>query len=392
MLKPMGCEKLLARFWENTSELPLHERYRNDFPVRKELIYLNHAAVAPLCRPAAEAMRQLTEDVCRYGSLHYDAWMEAYAGLRQAAARLIHSSPDEIAIVKNTSEGIATVALGLDWKAGDRVVAFKEEFPANYYPWLRLKQRGVQITWLSIYDPLDKIAEAVAGARLLAISYVNYLSGFRADLKAIGALCQDAGCFFFVDAIQGLGAYPLDVEANHIDALAADGHKWLLGPEGNGILYVRKERLEAIEPVEFGWTNTANHADYASRDMTLRPDAGRYECGTLNTVGCFGLRGAIEFLLQVGMDKITPAVDALAQMLEAGVRQKGYEVMVERTPASGSGIVTFRHPKIDSRMLVARMRENRILTATRQGWIRASPHFYLAPEDIQTVLDLLPDV
>jgi cysteine desulfurase/selenocysteine lyase len=392
MLKPMGCEKPVARSLENSSELPLHERYRDHFPVRNELIYLNHAAVAPLCRPAAEAMRQLTEDACRYGSLHYDAWMAAYAGLRQAAARLINASTDEIAIVKNTSEGIATVALGLNWKAGDRVVAFKEEFPANYYPWLRLKQRGVQITWLSIYDPLDKIAEAVAGARLLAISYVNYLSGFRADLKAIGALCQDVGCFFFVDAIQGLGAYPLDVEASHIDALAADGHKWLLGPEGNGILYVRKERLEAIEPVEFGWTNTANYADYASRDMTLRPDAGRYECGTLNTVGCFGLRGAIEFLLRIGMDEITAAVDALAQMLEAGVRRKGYEVLMERTAENGSGIVSFRHPEIDSRMLVARMRENRILAATRQGWIRASPHFYLAPEDIQTVLDLLPDV
>src|SRR5579884_3985453 len=392
MLKPMGCEKPLARFWENTSELPLHERYGNDFPVRKELIYLNHAAVAPLCRPAAEAMRQLTEDVCRYGSLHYDAWMEAYAGLRQAAARLIHSSPDEIAIVKNTSEGIATVALGLDWKAGDRVVAFKEEFPANYYPWLRLKQRGVQITWLSIYDPLDKIAEAVDGARLLAISYVNYLSGFRADLKAIGALCQDAGCFFFVDAIQGLGAYPLDVEASHIDALAADGHKWLLGPEGNGILYVRKERLEAIEPVEFGWTNTANYADYASRDMTLRPDAGRYECGTLNTVSCFGLRAALDFLLEVGIGNISAAVMRLAGQLEAGARQKGYEVMVPRDAKTGSGIVTLRHPHLDARVIVSQLKQQRISAAPRQGWVRLSPHFDISSEEIEQVLEALPAV
>src|SRR5579875_649484 len=370
-----------------------HEaRFRDLFPVTRELIYLNHAAVAPLCRPAAEAMQNLADEVCRFGSLRYDTWLETYHRLRIAAAQLINASADEIAIVKNTSEGIATVAMGLDWKPGDRVIAFKEEFPANYYPWLRLERRGVEVTCFSIYDPLEKISAAIPGARLLAISFVNYLSGYRVDLTAIGNLCREHGCFFFVDAIQGLGVFPIDVEASHIDALAADGHKWMLGPEGNGILYVRKKWLEAIEPVEFGWTNTANYADYASRDMTLRPDAGRYECGTLNTVGCFGLRGAIEFLLQVGMDEITPAVDALAQMLEAGVRQKGYEVMVERTPASGSGIVTFRHPKIDSRMLVARMRENRILTATRQGWIRASPHFYLAPEDIQTVLDLLPDV
>ena len=167
---------------------PLHERYRDDFPVTSRLTYLNHAAVAPLCRPAAEAMKQLADDALNYGSLHYDQWMAAYQGLRDAAARLINASPGEIAIVKNTSEGVATVALGLDWKPGDRIVVFREEFPANYFPWLRLEGKGVQITTLSIYDPLDRIAEAIPGARLLAISYVNYLSGYRVDLDAIDEL------------------------------------------------------------------------------------------------------------------------------------------------------------------------------------------------------------
>ena len=368
----------------------LHIRYRHEFPVTNELIYLNHAAVAPLCRPAARAMKDLVDDACSNGSLHYDRWMDAYDGLRISGAKLINASPDEIAIVKNTSEGIATVALGLDWKPGDRVIAFREEFPANYYPWLRLEQRGIKLNWLSIYDPLEKIAAALPGARLLAISFVNYLSGYRVDLPGIGKLCREHNCFFFVDAIQGMGAFPIDVESSHIDGLAADGHKWMLGPEGNGLLYVRRKWLESIEPVEFGWTNPANYADYSSRDMALRADAGRYECGTLNTVGCFGLRAALELLLEAGMPNITVAVQSLANQLAAGVEAKGYQLMVARTAQNSSGIVTFRHPTTDCRVIVSELKRHRIIAAPRQGWVRMAPHFYISQEDIAQVLDVLP--
>jgi selenocysteine lyase/cysteine desulfurase len=371
---------------------PLHERYRDDFPVTSQLTYLNHAAVAPLCRPAAEAMKQLADDALNYGSLHYDQWMAAYQGLRSAAARLINASSGEIAIVKNTSEGVATIALGLDWKSGDRIVVFQEEFPANYFPWLRLESKGVQISRLSIHDPLDRIAEAIRGARLLAISYVNYLSGYRVHLDTIGRLCREHNCFFFVDAIQGMGAFPIDVERSQIDALSADGHKWMLGPEGNGILYVRKDRLDQIEPVEFGWTNAAGYADYASRDMTPRPDAGRYECGTLNTVGCFGQRAAIEFLLAIGVEHITASVERLADRIYRGVRAKGYEVLAERTLEIGSGIVSFRHPRVNAREIVTKLREARIAAAPRQGWIRTSPHFYIDPAEIDRMLEVLPAV
>jgi len=371
---------------------PLHERYRDDFPVTSQLTYLNHAAVAPLCRPAAEAMKQLADDALNYGSLHYDQWMAAYQGLRSAAARLINASSGEIAIVKNTSEGVATIALGLDWKSGDRIVVFQEEFPANYFPWLRLESKGVQISRLSIHDPLDRIAEAIRGARLLAISYVNYLSGYRVDLDTIGRLCREHNCFFFVDAIQGMGAFPIDVERSQIDALSADGHKWMLGPEGNGILYVRKNRLDQIEPVEFGWTNAAGYADYASRDMTPRPDAGRYECGTLNTLGCFGQRAAIEFLLAIGVEHITASVERLADRIYRGVRAKGYEVLAERTLETGSGIVSFRHPRVNAREIVTKLREARIAAAPRQGWIRTSPHFYIDPAEIDRMLEVLPTV
>jgi cysteine desulfurase / selenocysteine lyase len=387
MLEGMGYEKVTSAFAE-----PLHSRYRDQFPVSRELIYLNHAAVAPLSRPAATAMKDLTDDVCSHGLLHYDKWMDAYAGLRRAAAKLINASPGEIAILKNTSEGISTVAEGLEWKPGDKVIVFEEEFPANYYPWVRLQRRDVEVTVLSIYDPVEKIAAAIREARLLAISYVNYLSGFRVDLRRIGELCNDSGCFFFVDAIQGMGAFPIDVEACHIDALAADAHKWMLGPEGNAVLYVREKWLDAIEPVEFGWSNPANYADFSSRDMTLRPDAGRYECGTLNTVGCFGQRAAIEFLLEIGIDKIAAAIHLLADQLEAGVRARGYEVITRRTHETGSGIVTFRHPSVDCRAIVSDLARNRIVATARQGWIRTSPHFYISPEDLEHVLEVLPAV
>lgn len=371
---------------------PLYQLYREEFPVTSSLIYLNHAAVAPLCRRSAEAMKWLADDALQFGSFHYDRWMESYDGLRSATARLINASPSEIAIVKNTSEGVAVVALGLAWKAGDRIVAFREEFPANYYPWLRVAEKGVEITWLSIYDPIEKIAEAVRGAKLLAISYVNYLSGYRVDLDALGEICHRHGCFFFVDAIQGMGAFPIDVERSHIDALAADGHKWMLGPEGNGVLYVRKERLDEIDPVEFGWTNVAGYADYSSRDMALRPDAGRYECGTLNTVGCFGQRASLEMLLEAGIENVSAAVTALAGQIYQGVRAKGYEVLAERTSETGSGIVSFRNPSIDGRMIVSKLREAGITAAPRQGWVRMSPHFYISPAEIDHVLGLLPPV
>jgi selenocysteine lyase/cysteine desulfurase len=372
-----------------SNDQPLCEQYRAQFPVTQNLIYLNHAAVAPLSKPAADAMQWLADDVLHYGSQHYDKWLAAYEGLRSAAARLINSTPREIAIIKNTSEGVATVANGLKWRAGDKVVAFREEFPANDYPWRRLESQGVEVRWLSVFDPLDRIDEACRGARLLAISFVQYLSGYRADLEAIGEICARHGAFFFVDAIQGLGAFPLDVRRARIHALAADGHKWLLGPEGCGVLYIAQEMQDAIEPVEFGWTNVANYPDYASRDMSLRPDAGRYECGTLNTIGIFGLRAAIEFLLELGVEKVAVAVQSLADQLERGLIAKGYETAHARTLESGAGIVSFRKSGLSAQQIAHQLKSKNIITAPRQGWVRVSPHFYISPTDIDELLSNL---
>lgn len=371
-------------------EPPLWERYRDDFPVTRNLVFLNHAGVAPLCRPAADAMRGLAEDALNFGPYHYDAWLATYDALRASAGRLIGAQPGEIAIVKNTSEGIATVAGGLDWRAGDRMVAFQEEFPANFFPWKRLEARGVKVEWLSVDDSLDRVDEACRGARLLALGFVQYLGGRRADLEAVGEICHRRGCLFMVDAIQGLGAFPLDVRRARIHALAADGHKWLLGPEGCGILYIQKDLQDSIEPVELGWTNFANFHDYASRDMTLRADAGRYECGTLNTIGCYGLRAAIDYLLEVGVERIAPVVQSLGDRAAGGAIAKGYEVLGTRTPATGAGIVSFRKEGVDSRLVVRRLKERGIIAAPRQGWVRVSPHFYISPADIERTIEALP--
>ena len=372
------------------NEAPLWEQYAHQFPVRERLIYLNHAAVAPLCRPAAEAMQKLADDCLHFGSIHYDEWLACYDGLRAAAARLINADPGEIALMKNTSEGIATIAMGLDWKPGDRIVAFREEFPANYYPWKRLEQKGIEVTWLSVTDSLERIDAATRGARLLSISFVQFLSGYRAPAQAIGEICRRNRCIYLVDAIQGMGVFPLDVRACRIDALAADGHKWMLGPEGCAILYISRDLQDHVEPVEFGWTNVAGFNDYGSRDMALRQDAGRYEPGTLNTIGCFGLRAAIELLLEVGVGKIAPVVQNLGDRIAAGVQARGYEVMGCRTPETGSGIVSFRSEAIPDREVVRRLRAEGISAAPRAGWVRTSPHFYVSPADIDRFLEVLP--
>lgn len=372
------------------TDTALWRQYRAYFPVTARLVYMNHAGVAPLSKPAADAIRQFTEDALEFGALHYDDWLAAYEGLRAAAGRLIGARPEEIAIVKNTSEGIATVAMGLDWRPGDRLVAFAEEFPANYFPWKLLETEGVRVEWLSVHDPLERIEQACRGARLLAISFVQYLSGYRADLEAIGRICRMHGCLFLVDAIQGLGAFPLDVERASIDALAADGHKWLLGPEGCGVLYVRRTVQEMVRPKEIGWTNFAGYTDYASRDTTLRADAGRYECGTLNTVGCFGLRASIEFLLGVGVERIGETLLHLTERIAAGVKQKGYQVLYRGNAENGSGIISFRRDDADSDAMVRALRRKGIVLAARQGWIRASPHFYISEEDVDRLLAELP--
>jgi selenocysteine lyase/cysteine desulfurase len=360
-----------------------------EFPVRRNVVYLNHAGVSPLCRPAAEAMKQIAEECCQSGALHADRWLAVYQGLREAAAQLIGSTAGEIAVVKNTSEGISTIANGIAWKTGDRVVAFQEEFPSNWLPWRNLEHRGVQVTWLPATASLDQIDEAARGARLLAISYVQYLSGYRANLEAIGEICERRNVFFFVDAIQGLGIIPLDVNRSRIHALAADGHKWLMGPEGCGILYVRSTVQDQVKPTEIGWMSVGSYNDFEARDLTLRADAARYECGSLNTIGCYGLRAAIEFVNRVGVARMGAAVRGLADRVSGELTRHAFEMCGVRTPENAAGIVSFRKPGEGPRETVRHLQSRGFLAAERRGWVRVSPHFYIPPSDIDNLIQVL---
>ncbi len=369
---------------------------RCELPVTKDWIYLNHAAVAPLCRPAAHAMRKLVRDVEENGIVHSENWLALYERTRHSCAQLIGARPSEIALLKNTSEGLLTVANGVTWRTGDNVVLAKGEFPANVYPWLNLAARGVEVHWVEEREgrlwPEDFAAAIDERTRVLSVSSVEFFSGFRNDLKALSALCEKRDILFVVDAIQSLGALPMDVEDLHIDVLCADAHKWLLGPEGSALFYCTRRKLSQIKVNNLGWASVENAYDFLDYDMTLAANSRRFENGTLNTVGIAGLKGAVDFLMEQGIDQIAARILALTDLLYDGIKAKGYTVISSREPQDKSGIITFRHPSIPSGQLVAQLREKNIIGAERGDHIRLSPHFYNTEEELEQVLSILPDV
>lgn len=373
--------------------MSLSSLLKDEFPVRERFVYLNHASTGPLPRRSARAVREFASDQMLNGSTGWARWVAEYDNLRRSAAKLINAEPGEIAITKNTSEGLSFIANGFDWRSRDIFVGVSGEFPANYFPWKRLDRRGVQLRWVQMQDgalDLDRIDEACRGARLLAISYVQYLSGFRVDLDQLGEICRRRDCLLVVDAVQGLGGFPVDVERSSIDALSASGHKWLLAPEGAAFCYMSPAMMAQVEPMEMGWTNVTGFPEYSSED-NLRTDAGRYECGTLNTVGCFGLRASLDLFLEVGHPTIADRIHALAEQTLEGARGLGYQPIRERDQASGSGIVSLRKDGVDSENLAAALAERNISVAARHGWLRVSPHFYNEPEDITRLLEALPE-
>jgi len=365
--------------------------YRGEFPVTERYTYFNHASVSPLPRRSARAMQELAEDAMLHGSCHFSQWIAALEDLRSAAAELLGCDAEEVALVKNTSEGLSFVANGIDWRPGDIAVGIEDEFPANYFPWLQLEKRGVNLRWLRLSAgriELEEIDRACQGARLLAISFVQYLSGFRIDLDAVGEICRRHGTLLVVDAVQGLGPFPVNVKASGIHALAASSHKWLLGPEGIGILFIDRDLMPRVEPVEFGWTNVAGWRTY-SHKPDLRPGAARYECGTLNTIGSYGLLESLRLFLEVGVDRMANHILGLVDRLYKGAAAKGYEALVQPAPAAGSGIISIRKQGVDSDAVVRRLLENHVVTSPRFGWIRAAPHFYATEEEIDRLVGLL---
>lgn len=368
------------------------DRYRSQFPVTGSLVYMNHAAVSPLSRRVRDAMVGLLNEVHQRGAENWQQWVRAYDSARHSLARLLNAESSEIALTKNTSEGVSTFANGLEWRPGDEIVSIEGEFPSNYYAWKALEKRAVV---LRLVQPeqgrvsYESIVSALSSrTRVVAVSFVDYLSGFRLNLEKLGQACAAHGCLLFVDAIQGLGAFPLDVKAAQIAGLAADGHKWLLGPEGAGVLYVNRQVMERVTPTEVGWWGVRHWADFTKRELSWRDDARRYECGTLNTVGFYGLGAAVDFLLEVGIPNIAERVLDLTDRLRRGLLERGHSVFGPLTREEASGIVSFVPRQGSAERLLDTFLANRVQVASRCGMIRVSPHFYNTEAEIDRVLEL----
>ncbi len=372
--------------------------FRRELVVTSSWTSLDHAAVGPLpdrCRARIEAwLQQAHAD----GDARWPDWSRQFEETRTLAAALINADRDEVGLVPNTSFGINMIAEGYPWQSGDNVVLPAGEFPSNVYPWLNLASRGVEVRTV----PLDgvrvcpnRIAEACDNrTRIVSASWVGYASGWRLDPAELARVAHDRGALFFLDAIQGLGVFPLDVRATGIDFMAADGHKWLLGPEGAGLLYIRHELLSLIRPINVGWNSVSQGNDYTRIELNIRNAASRYESGSQNMAGFLGLLGSLETLASYGLgpdrlaiaDRVVSLTDRLLELVEAA----GWELFTDRAQESAkSGIVTFSIPGHDPVQLKKRLLDDRIIVSSRVGRLRAAVHGFNDESDLQRLVETL---
>jgi cysteine desulfurase/selenocysteine lyase len=361
------------------------EAYRREFPVTGTYIFLDHAGVAPMSLRVKTAIETLLAESTEDGAFYYPAWAQRVVEIRQACARLINAGPDEIAFVKSTSHGLSIVAQGLDWRPGDNVLIYEKEFPSNIYPWLNLRSRGVEVRTIPSRDGRIAMHDIEllmdARTRLLTISSVQYSNGFRIDLTKVGALCREKQVLFCVDAIQSLGLIPMAVRDCQIDFLSADAHKWLLGPEGIGIFYCRKELAEQLSPPLIGWKSVQNEFEFDRTELLLKTNALRFEEGSMNLMGIIGLGAALDLLFEVGIEHVEQRVLDLGDLIIQEALKRGYRVQTPGGRHERGGNITFSGDSDPAAMQDA-LREQRIMVSARGGGIRASPHFYNTGEDI----------
>jgi selenocysteine lyase/cysteine desulfurase len=365
--------------------------FRSQFPVTASWAFLDHAAVSPLPTPAVAALRHYADSIAANGVAAVREWTHRVADVRKLAAKLIAADPDDMYFVPNTTHGISIVAEGFPWQAGDNVVLAAEEYPANQYPWMNLALRGVEVRAIPSRGSrilIDDLREAMdARTRVLTVSAVEFASGFRHDLDALGELCRSRGVFFFVDAIQGLGAFPIDVTKTPIDALSADGHKWLLGPEGAGVGYVRREWVERLHPFGVGAFSVLNPLAFSTIDFRLKPHAGRFEGGALNIPGITAMGASIELLLTAGIENVRSRVLELTDYLCDNALSRGWQVFSSRADAEKSGIVSLIHPTLSPDEVVKRCRAAGVIVNNRAGRVRVSPHAYNTPDELDRFLN-----
>lgn len=364
-----------------------------EFDLEAGLIYLNHAGVGPWPKRTSEAICRFAEENRQRGAADYPRWLTVEKRLRENLRRLINApSSDDIALVKNTSEALSLVAYGLPWKEGDNIVTSTEEFPSNRIPWESLQAQGVELREAELdsgSDPEAALFELVdRRTRLITISSVQYASGRRMDLERIGDFCRRQGILFCVDAIQSVGALRTDVQAWQADFVMADGHKWLVAPEGLGLFYTTPESRERLRLTQFGWHMVENAGDYECRDWHPATSARRFECGSPNMLGIHGLEASTALLLQEGMDQVEARVLAnAAWLIQVIGREPNLECLTP--PERHGGIVTFRPLSIPPTALFEHLRRHRVVCALRGGGIRFSAHFYNDTENLKKTMALI---
>lgn len=373
----------------------LHDcQWNDEFPQDPAICYLNHAAVAPWPKRAAEAVKAFACENLHQGARDYPRWVQLEHRLRGQLQTLLNApGKGDIALVKNTSEALSFVAMGLDWTEGDEVLISDEEFPSNRIPWEALAPRGVRLRQVSLNgaDPEGALIEAMGPAtRLLSISSVQYASGLRMDLARLGRACRERGILFCVDAIQSLGAIELDVQAIHCDFAMADGHKWLLGPEGLGVFYCRREVRDRLHLTQFGWHMVEALGDYDRADWMPASTARRFEPGSPNTLAQHALSASLELLLEVGLGRIQEALQQrTAYLIQSLGALPGARLLSPATPERRAGIVTFSFAGIDSQWLYQRLMQAGVVCAARGGGVRWSPHFYTSQQVLDRALGIL---
>ncbi len=369
-------------------------KLRAAMPVVAHWAYLDHAAVAPLSRPAFQAIGDWSASAAEQGDTVWPEWARRVESIRATAAAMINALPSEIALVPNTTAGINLVAQGYPWKAGDNVVTLEDEFPSNLYPWMQLQSQGVQTRRVPVHagrPDLNRLAEACdERTRIVSASWVGYASGWRIDVRQVADLAHQAGALFFLDAIQGMGVFPLDVAQAGVDFLAADGHKWMLGPEGAGIFYIRQEHLDRLRPTSVGWNSVVGRYAFDKTDLQLRDSAARFEGGSANMVGLHALGASLDLLVGLGVtperSEVAQAVVSISDQACAMLQASGARLMTQREPGHKSGIVVFEIPGHAPDAVRAHCAQSKVVLSARGSGVRISPHAYNNRSDLEQLI------
>lgn len=373
---------------------------RSVFPDLTARAYLNHAAISPVAAPVRAAVQAALDDYARQGSLAFPQWMEDRVRTRAAFAKLVNSTTRNVALVYSATRGIVDVALAFPWRLGDRVVLFEGEFPANVTPWQTAARAfGIELVFHRADDfrdgrGLERLeAELKRGVRLVAVSAVQFQTGLRMPLPAMGALCERYGAAFAVDAIQACGVVPVDVQASKIDFLTTSTHKWLLGVEGGGFLCVHERWHGQLKPLTAGWLSHEDGADFLFKgqghlryDRALREDASVFEGGTSSLLAYAAVGASLQMLLTLGVENIYGHVAGYLDELEAALLARGFVSLRSPHAEARSGCLCVQPPGITAVELAARLRAKQVVTATPDGNLRFSPHFANPRSEIESVL------